>query len=233
MASYRALPWYSRGLYRFYRSPLGPLLYYLIEFWWKKFLWPAKKHYGNIKRQYLGDTLLCYAFAVSYVTLLVYGAGAGWFGGVVRPWWNSVLFGALLPFLIWNVYSGLSIYLHHTHPATVWYNDINEWRRVSRADTAVHAVTPAIVPLYHLSAAQSQLEQEDSHMVVYRWTPARHLDICRCCKLYDFQAKRWTDFAGRFTSPPIEERYPELTADVAAGDASGDSWSDELVTSAE
>jgi omega-6 fatty acid desaturase (delta-12 desaturase) len=237
MAGYKALPWHSRMMYRFYRSSAGPLLYYLIEFWWKKFTWPTKKHYdGVIKTEYIVDTLIMWAFVVVYLGLLISNAHFGWIGGV-RPWWNPVLFAAVLPFLIWNVFSGMSIYLHHTHPKIIWYKDEEEWRRVSKANTAVHAVFPKIVqrtfhfiqehsvhhlrpsvPIYHLAEAQKVLEEkEDVDVVVYEWTFARHGNIARRCKLYDFDAKRWMDFEGNYTSPPPSKKRVETpdSPDVA------------------
>ena len=238
MDGYKALPWHSRMMYRFYRCSYGTLLYYLIEFWWKKFTWPTKKHYdGEIKREYIVDTLICWAFAAVYVTLLVYGAGAGWFGGEPRHWWNPLLFGVAIPFFVWNFYSGGSIYLHHTHPKIIWYKDEEEWRRVSKANTSVHAVFHPVlqrlfhfiqehsahhlrpsVPAYHLKEAQASLEQKDDvDVVVYEWSLARHGNIAKRCKLYDFDAKRWMDFEGNYTSPPPSKKrvYTPDSPDVA------------------
>lgn len=135
----------------------------------------------------------------------------------------------MLPFVIWNVFSGLSIYLHHTHPKVVWYKDEEEWKRVSKANTAVHAVFPPLVqrmfhfiqehsvhhlrpsvPIYHLAEAQECLElKQDVDVVVYEWNLARHMNIARRCKLYDFDAKRWLDFAGNYTSPPLSKKRVE------------------------
>lgn len=225
-AEYEALPRLSRAMYRFYRGPLGSLLYYLIEFWWKKFTWPTKKHYdGVVKTEYIVDSLIVWSFVGGYLTLLGYGAEWGWFGAP-KPWWNAILYGALLPFFIWNVYSGLSIYLHHTHPKVIWYKDEEEWKRVSKANTAVHAVFPPLVqrifhfiqehsvhhlrpsvPIYHLAEAQDCLEQkEDVDVVVYKWTLAQHVNIAKKCKLYDYEVKRWMDFQGNYTSPPASKR---------------------------
>lgn len=238
MDMYQALPWYSRALYRFYRSSYGPLLYYLIEFWWKKFSWPTKKHYNPVKREYIIDTLIMWAFVGGYLSLLVYAASTGWLAGGPRPWWNPVLFGAVIPFFLWNAYSGVSVFLQHTHPRNIWYKDEQEWRRVSKAHTAIHAVFPPIVqwmfhfimehsmhhlrpgvPLYNLKEAQAALEEKDTRVVVYRWSLARHGNICRRCKLYDYDAKRWMDFEGNYTSPPapkIRDTAPE--EDVATAD---------------
>ena len=224
--SYDDLPWYSKALYRFYRGPAGIMLYYLIEFWWKKFTWPTRKHYdGVVKREYIVDTLIVWGFVASYLAFLGFGAETGWFG-TPKPWWNAILFGAVLPFFIWNIFSSASIYLHHTHPAIVWYQDEQEWKQVSKANTAVHAVFPAYVqrmfhfiqehsvhhlrpsvPIYHLAEAQECLEgKEDVDVVTYQWSLARHLNIAKRCKLYDFDAKRWMDFKGNYTSPPPSRR---------------------------
>ena len=36
----------------------------------------------------------------------------------------------------------ISTYLQHTHPSNVYYDDIDEWRNVSKAHTAIHASFP-------------------------------------------------------------------------------------------
>ena len=130
-----------------------------------------------------------------------------------------------------------------THPKIVWYRDEAEWRQVSKANTAVHAVFPAWVqrtfhfiqehtahhlrpsiPIYHLAEAQACLEEkEDVDVVVYEWSAARHADIARRCKLYDFEAKRWMDFDGRYTSPPPSRKRvatPNSPDVLAAAEAS-------------
>jgi len=250
MEEYLALPTASRSLYRFYRGPYGPLLYYLVEFWWRKFAWPTRRHYdGVVRAEYVVDTIVTWLFAAGVVALLGFGAEAGWFGGP-RPWWNAVLFGAVLPFLVWNVYSGVSIYLHHTHPKIVWYRDEAEWRRVSKANTAVHAVFPKWVqrsfhfiqehtahhlrpsiPLYNLAEAQACLEtKDDVDVVMYEWSLARHVDIARRCKLYDYDAKRWMDFDGHYTSPPPSRKRlatpdsPDVM--VLAGESATETFAD-------
>jgi omega-6 fatty acid desaturase (delta-12 desaturase) len=84
---------------------------------------------------------------------------------------------------------------------------------------SIHHLRPG-VPLYNLAEAQERLEELDKRVVVYRWSGRRHLDICRRCKLFDFDAKRWMDFEGNYTSPPYRaakiaavEEEPE-TADA-------------------
>ena len=56
------------------------------------------------------------------------------------------------------------------------------------------------VPLYRLKRAQALLEEKLTGAIVvqpfsFRW----YADTARRCKLYDVEARRWTDFAGRPT----------------------------------
>lgn len=219
-ASYAALPSYQQLLYRIYRGPFGSFFYYLIEFWWHKFSWPTKKHYDPIKREYVFDTVLMWAVAIVYVGGIVALAQLGYLQGGPRAGWTPVLFGAVLPFFLWNAYSAVSTYLQHTHPSNVYYDDIDEWRTVSKAHTAIHASFPKPirrafhfimehsvhhlrpgVPLYNLNEAQDVLEDHDVNVIHYTFTPKAFMDIVRRCKLYNYEEKRWMDFQGRCTSP--------------------------------
>jgi len=218
---YRSLTPAKRLLYRAYRSWFGPLIYYFIEFWIKRIMFPSRKEVrGHYKREYVLDILLVALFAIAYFSFLVVGANAGWFGQP-RSIWNSLCFGAFVPFLVWNTTMSFVVYLHHTHPEVTWYNDEREWKhQASQSSSAVHVVFPGPVnlifhwimehnahharpsiPLYNLKAAQHVLEsQDDEDIIVFHWTPRAHLDVVRRCKLYDYDAKRWMDFRGNYTS---------------------------------
>ncbi len=41
------------------------------------------------------------------------------------------VFGAVLPFAVWNTIMSFVIYLHHTHPDLKWYNNEAEWKRLA------------------------------------------------------------------------------------------------------
>jgi omega-6 fatty acid desaturase (delta-12 desaturase) len=74
-------------------------------------------------------------------------------------------------------------------------------------DHAAHHIDPAI-PLYHLPKSQRLLEQScEEHAAVIRWSPWQYLELCRVCKLYDFDRHCWTDFEGNATS---ETGLPKL-----------------------
>lgn len=218
---YRSLPLAKRLMYRLYRSWIGPLVYYFADIWIKRLIFPSRKDVrGHYKREYVLDLLLVAAFATAYLSFLVVGAGAGWFGQP-RPIWNPLCFGAVVPFVVWNTIMSFVIYLHHTHPNLTWYNNEQEWkRRASQSQSAVHVIFPGPVnlifhwimehsahharpsiPLYNLKAAQHVLEShDDEDIIVFHWTPWAHLDVVRRCKLYDYDAKRWMDFRGNYTS---------------------------------
>ncbi len=222
VAAYRRLRWPQRLTYRFYRSFLGPTLYYLIEFWWKRMIFPDRREQEKRRSEYVVDRCYVLLFATAYLAMLVWGAPRGWFGGEARPLWNVLLYGAVIPFATWNTLMSFVIYLHHTHPQIKWYNDEAIWRKSDpQLETSVHVVFPGpinrifhwimehnahhirpSIPLYRLREAQELLEtREHERIVVFHWSIRSHLDVVRRCKLFDYQARRWCDFEGQYTSP--------------------------------
>jgi omega-6 fatty acid desaturase (delta-12 desaturase) len=223
-------------VYRLYRGPLGQFVYYFVDFWLRRMIFPTRKELrGRYRLEYVLDWALVTAALVGWVAFLVVGARSGWFGGSPRPVWNALLFGLVIPQAVWNTLMSTVIYLHHTHPELRWYNDEAYWaKRVSQADTAVHVVFPGPVnmifhwimehnahharpgiPLYNLPAAQRFLERESNgKVIVFRWTLKGHLDIIRRCKLYDFDRACWLDFQGRETSVPAERSVRNLSRET-------------------
>ncbi|MEX2169095.1 MAG: fatty acid desaturase [Pirellulales bacterium] len=220
LEAYRALPRRQQLRYQLYRGPLGPAVYYIYEFWWRKIAFP-RKSVVRFKRAHFVDTALVATFAVTYFALLYFGSERGWFGGTPRPWWNAALFGFAIPFVVWNTLMSFVIYLHHTHPRIKWYDDEEVWKRSpAQLESSVHVIFPGpinfifhwimehtahhlrpSIPLYRLPAAQRLIEsRERDRIIVFRWSIAAHLDVVRRCKLYDFRARRWMDFEGVYTS---------------------------------
>lgn len=224
LEQYRELTPARQLLYRVYRSWAGIFIYYFIEFWIKRILFPSRKEVrGVYKTKYLLDIAFVLVCATAYLSALVLGAQKGWFNGP-RPVWNVLLFGAIIPFFVWNTIMSFVIYLHHTHPDCKWYNDEAEWKQLaSQAHSAVHVIFPGpinlifhwimehnahharpSIPLYQLKQAQARLEEhEKENIIVFHWTPLAHLGVARRCKLYDYQARRWQDFEGNYTSGDI------------------------------
>jgi omega-6 fatty acid desaturase (delta-12 desaturase) len=126
-----------------------------------------------------------------------------------------------LPFLIWNFLIGLTIFLHHTHPAVPWFKT-TEIARINGGDDLLsinvlfprwyallshnimdhpaHHLNP-LIPWYRLHCAQRKLiellgssARTEAFGVRYLWVTVR------TCKLYDYDSHDWLDFSGRPTS---------------------------------
>jgi omega-6 fatty acid desaturase (delta-12 desaturase) len=226
-AEYDMLAGWRRALERLYRSPLGFAPYYLIERWWKHKFFPGR--HERRPAMWLDFALLA-VFLAAFVALLAalgqaLGTGAA----------QSVLWGFLVPFLVWNAYMGATTYIQHTHPRVAWFEALTEWRKLNGQeeisvqlavprwyglvshhimDHPAHHVHPKI-PLYRIAAAQRRLnELLGERAVVQRLSLRSLLSTLARCKLYDFRRHCWLDFAGRPASDctlPAHMRAPVLT----------------------
>jgi omega-6 fatty acid desaturase (delta-12 desaturase) len=126
----------------------------------------------------------------------VYRSGwAPWLYYLVEIWWARMFFptwyedkatwSASRPFVSTTVHltfrSAMGSVLHHIIEHTAHHVDMS-------------------VPLYRLKRAQALLERRLAGAIViqpfsWRW----YAGTARRCKLYDFKARCWTDFAGRPT----------------------------------
>lgn len=217
VAEFRALSPARRMLERVYRSGWAPWLYYLVEIWWTRMLFPNRLAMPTRRRVFVLDGLLATAYGAAWIAGLVAAALAT---GQSVAWLLAV--GFALPFLCWNGLIGFVVYVHHTHPGVAWHQDKAAWSAAQPfVSTTVHltfrsafgAVLHHImehtahhvdmsVPLYRLKAAQALLERRlAGHIVVQPFSWRWYADTARRCKLYDFDAGRWLDFAGRPTAP--------------------------------
>jgi omega-6 fatty acid desaturase (delta-12 desaturase) len=167
---------------------------------------------------FTADGVLVCAFAALWVAALVWAAQAT---GQSVGWLLAV--GFVLPLLFWNGMIGFVVYVHHTHVGVAWHEDKRSWAAAQPfVSTTVHLTFRGMmggvlhhimehtahhvdmsVPLYRLKAAQALLEGRLPGRIVvqpfsWRWYAA----TARRCKLYDFEARCWTDYAGRPTSVP-------------------------------
>lgn len=216
LAEYLALPAWRRGLERVYRSGLAPWLYYLVEIWWTRMLFPSRAVMPTRRKAFVLDGLLVCAFAAAWAAGLAAAAAATHQSPI---WLLSI--GMVLPLLVWNGLIGFVVYVHHTHPGVAWYENKSAWSASQPfVSTTVHLTFPAGlgallhhilehtahhvdmgVPLYRLKRAQALLEERLAGAIVVQPFSCRwYADTARRCKLYDFEARRWTDFAGRPTS---------------------------------
>ena len=216
---FRALPRGRQLLERIYRSGWAPWLYYLVEIWWARLLFPNRANMPTRRAVFIGDGVLVSAFAGVWLAGLVATAATT---GQSATW--LVVAGFAVPFLVWNGLIGFAVYVHHTHPGVAWYEDKKAWATAQPfVSTTVHLTFRSAmgrvlhnimehtahhvdmsVPLYRLPAAQALLERElAGHIVVQRFSWRWYADTARRCKLYDFAARHWTDFDGRPTSESL------------------------------
>jgi acyl-lipid omega-6 desaturase (Delta-12 desaturase) len=228
-AEYDMLPGWRRALERLYRSPIGFAPYYLIERWWKHKFFPGR----NARAAMWLDFALLVVFLGSFVALLAAAGQASGTGAAA-----SVLWGFIVPFVVWNAYMGATTYIQHTHLRVAWFEALTEWRKLDGQqeisvqlgvprwyglishhimDHPAHHVHPKI-PLYRIAAAQRRLnELLGERAVVQRFSPRYLLTTLARCKLYDFRRHCWLDFAGQPTSEctlPAHMRRPAPTLRV-------------------
>lgn len=221
VAEFRALPGWRRWWHRVerHRSGLGLGLHYAAEIWMPRMLGPRAHHGLPRLSRMTGDTLLLYGL------LLALAVTARQFVAVVNPdrvgdarfWASTVVFLFVVPLVSTQWLIGFVIYLNHTHPDIVWYDDPTEWsrhhvqlegsagQRFSRSrhwllprrimNHTAHHLDPG-VPLRGLDGAQQHLVDTVGHRIVsYDWSVKEFRRILAACKLYDYDAQRWLTYA--------------------------------------
>jgi hypothetical protein len=61
------------------------------------------------------------------------------------------------------------------------------------------------IPLYSLTSAYGALVSGGAPTIEQPFSLRHVLDTIHRCKLYDYEAQRWMDFDGRYTSPAPSE----------------------------
>jgi omega-6 fatty acid desaturase (delta-12 desaturase) len=204
-AEYEAKPRFQRLLYRLERSPYGCALHYLLRVWWPGMI----RFRGDGKNRVLfrRDKWLTLAFFVGF-SVLAYAVGGLW------SWFAAVL----LPFLVFNYYIALFVFLHHTHPDLPFFAEKEDWSpalgqlycstivRCSRVSEMLihnilihtpHHVDPRI-PYYHLHEAYADLAAHYGQYIhEMRFSLRGVWRIFRECQLYDYENRRWLRFRQR------------------------------------
>lgn len=202
---YAALPWHRRMVYRLERTPWGCALHYLLKVWWPGMVMYRPEKQSRERFGYRVNKLITLAFAIG-LTALTWRFGGGLIG---------VLAGVVLPFIVFNYFIALFVYLHHTHPDVPFFDQRPEWSntigqvyctvvwRCSRLSELLvhnimihvpHHVEPRI-PFYRLKAAYADLQKEyGPYLHEYRFRWRSMVMVFRRCKLYDFEKKVWYSF---------------------------------------
>ncbi len=218
-AEFDRLPTWRRWLEYGYRTPLGIGVFYAIDFWLCRLVFPTRRFVPPERGVFLLDRLLIAGFFV--LQCVVSWQLAHWVPNQIVPTALLALSAVFVPFGLWIWFQGFVSFLQHTHPRMAWYVDEADWSfyHVQLRSTAhvtfpwpierllnnimdhpAHHLEPRL-PLYQLPAAQRELEQQTHpHAVVIPWTLWDYLHTCAACKLYDFDRQCWTDFRGNPTS---------------------------------
>jgi omega-6 fatty acid desaturase (delta-12 desaturase) len=134
LAEFQALSPARQWLERIYRSGWAPWLYYLVEIWWSRLLFPNRSNMPTRRAVFVWDGLLASTFAVAWIAALVVAARAT---GQSPAWLVAV--GFALPFLFWNGLIGFVVYVHHTHTGVLWHQDKKSWSAAQPfVSTTVH-----------------------------------------------------------------------------------------------
>ncbi|HEX5279235.1 MAG TPA: fatty acid desaturase [Micropepsaceae bacterium] len=220
---YSRAPWWRRALERIYRCPAGPILYYYKEFWPHHVLLPLATEVRHDWKRHLPDS----SFAVAGLMFTVIAIAVA--GKIVSPQsslLHVLLFGWAIPFALWNYLMALTVYVNHTHPAIPWFDDEESWSKCRSLAPHTASVEMPVniaplwtnlllhtshhvqtgIPVYAMPEAEKALKPGYAHMLEYRFTPRAYFQICRICKLFDYQAMCWTDFSGRPTTPRLIPR---------------------------
>ncbi len=226
---FESAPTYRRHLERFYRTFFGPALNWLLEIWARHMVFPTKADLKGMKdraRTAQFDRLFVLLFLLGLICFAASGAklcdnSLSWPVATL----SGFVFSVAVPFAVWCCLIGIVIFVHHTHPETVWYRDLDDWSfyrghiistthimlpfPVNRVflnimEHNAHHVDPAI-PLYRLVPSQARLEEEyaangDLTKDVISISLLRR--TFQVCCLYDYRNHRWMDFDGNPTTNP-------------------------------
>ncbi len=198
----------SRGrrfVYRLERSPYTCALHYLLRVWWPGMVLFKPDPKTRDRTMVILDKWFTLLFAIGW-SAVAWRFGGGFLG---------VVAGVVVPFLVFNYFIALFVYLHHTHPDVPYFDHRPEWSntigqvycsilvRCSRLSEMLvhnimihvpHHVEPRI-PFYHLKRAYADLQREYGefmHEYRFRWSTVRM--IFKQCKLYDFETQVWYTF---------------------------------------
>jgi acyl-lipid omega-6 desaturase (Delta-12 desaturase) len=225
---YRAASRGQRLYYRFMRSLGGQPFFYMIEIWLPKMFLPSPREARNFRGSDWIDLAIVYAWlagfiiGISYVSLS-FAESRQSIGAALE---NALLFGFLIPFLVWNLFISFVTIVQHTSPNVRWvmptgrpsthgqklhgtvhlrFPETVDWFFHRVMQHLAHHVNP-MVPLYAVKAAEKEvMAHEPDRVIIERWTPAYHWRLARDCKLYDTARDGWCDFrfapTGRRVAP--------------------------------
>jgi acyl-lipid omega-6 desaturase (Delta-12 desaturase) len=213
VAEYRKMSVARRVVEKIYRGG-GFGFYYLIERWWKDKFIPSRRTKPELRRAAWWDFVLLAVWLCLFLVLITRLADRA-----DASMANGVLWGFVVPFLVWNYDMGLTVFLQHTHPAVPWFRSERESGSHGQEELTIHVQYPRwygilshdimehpahhinpMIPFYNLHRAQLTLNQALGNEVVVERIGFQYVrSVMRRCKLYDYDRQEWLDFSGRTT----------------------------------
>jgi omega-6 fatty acid desaturase (delta-12 desaturase) len=202
---YQSLSLVQRGMYRIERCFFTSAFHYLRRIWWDQMLCfnPGK---DEKERRY---------YNLGKLVVLLYGVIASLFAYFFAGGVMGVVLAVILPFVVFNYFIAIIVYLHHTHPKMAFFDIKNEWSHSISAlycSTIIHCskvsrlllhnimihiphhLDPRI-PFYNLPQAHDALKEHYGvYFHEYRFKFSEVLRTFKQCKLYDFENKLWLTF---------------------------------------
>ncbi len=202
---YQQSSFMKRFIYRIDRNFFTCAFHYFRHIWLNSMI---KFNPGKNKKQKRGYRagkiiVLIYSLLVSIISYVY----AGGFIGIICA--------LIIPFIVFNYFIAMIVYLHHTHPDVPYFDVKNEWSHAVGALSCsitihssklsrllLHNIMVHIphhldtrVPFYNLPKAYRALKTEYGdylHEYKFKWSYA--FNIFKQCKLYDFETKTWHTF---------------------------------------
>ena len=178
-----------RWLERHYRSLWGLGSYYLIEYWLRHLMLPARQERREMKRPvtFALDLVLVLTFAAAqtwglYAWCQTLGPSEGFWGPFTSvP--ALLLTVIVLPFLVWNWAMGFAIFQHHNHPRAVWHADREQWDFfASQVESTVHAQMPPWIEWLSAFIMQHTAHHVNGRIPLYRLAESQRLSSARTAK---------------------------------------------------
>ncbi len=229
---FKNLSAFQKIVYRLYRSSIGFGIYYIFERWLPDKFFPRKHLPESCHFEGWKDFILLFTYIVLFTCLLIALANSSNQGSL-----SAILFGAIIPFVIWNYAMGLTIYQHHTHPKIRWYATIEEWRESlsNQGEVTVYVKYPGWynfithyiyvhpthhvntkVPIYHLTKAEQALEAKlPESILVIPFNLFDFIKTVHVCKLYDYKEHQWLNFDGTPSTQFISKTKQNLEQSIA------------------
>jgi omega-6 fatty acid desaturase (delta-12 desaturase) len=193
-------------VYRMERSMWGCALHYLLRVWWPGMVTFRPGKTSRRTQHFVSSKLTTLAFAL--------GAGTiAWFfaGGAI-----GVIAAVVVPWIVFNYFIALFVYLHHTHPSLPFFDDRERWNAaigqvacstIVRTSPVFESLTHNImihtphhvdqrIPFYRLKTAYNDLKPEyGKHILEYEFSWKTVHSIFTTCQLFDFDEQRWYRFS--------------------------------------